>query len=166
MEQLSRTNNLEIQCVPEHKSENLYSTVQQLANTIKCPLAESDLQYCTRIAKFNTNSPRPRSILVKFSSRRLRNNFLAGIIKFNRNNQSNKLNTSHLGFGDKKISPVFVSEHLTPETKSLHAAARHKAKELNYKFTWVRDGKVFLRKSETSNFILVKDTEVLKSLDK
>lgn len=166
VEQLSRTNNLEIQCVPEHKTENLYTTVQQLANTIKCPITESDVQYCSRIAKYNTNSPRPRSILVKFSSRRLRDCFLAGVIKFNKNNQSNKLNTSHLGFGDNKNSPVFVTEHLTPQTKSLHAAARQKAKELHYKFIWVRDGKVFLRKSETSNFILVKDTEVLKSLDK
>lgn len=42
-EQLTRTCNLEIQCVPENKTENLYNTVQQLASTIKCPLSDSDL---------------------------------------------------------------------------------------------------------------------------
>lgn len=163
VEHLSRTNNLELQCVPEHSNENLYNTVQQLGNTIKCPVSESDLQYCSRIAKLNAASPRPRSILVKFSSRRLRDTFLAGVIKFNRNNSSDKLNSSHLGHGGKK-SPVFVSEHLTPETKALHSAARRKAKELSYKFVWVRDGRVFMRKSENSNFIFIKDLVTLNNI--
>lgn len=163
IEQLSRAHNLEIQCVPEHKSENLLSTAKQLGNTIKCPVTDSDIQYCGRIAKFNTSSPRPRSILVKFSSRRLRDTYLAAVIKFNRNNAADKLNTSHLGHGGKKCA-VFVTEHLTPEAKSLHAAARLKAKQLNYKLVWVRDCKVFLRKTETSSFIYVKDSATLDKL--
>lgn len=164
VEQQSRVNNLELQCVPEHGNENLFITVQQLGNTIKCPVTETDIQYCSRIAKINAGSPRPRSILVKFSSRRLRDTFLAGVIKFNKNNPRDKLNTSHLGIGGNRRSPVFVTEHLTPETKALHAAARQKARELNYRFVWVRDGKVFLRKTENSNFIVVKDTAVLNNL--
>lgn len=163
-EQLSRTCNVEIQCVPENKNENVYSTVHQLANTIKCPLSDSDINYCTRIAKLNAKSPRPRSILVEFSSRRLRDNFLAGVIKFNRNHPTEKLNTSHLGYGGEKKSAVFVSEHLTLDIKRLHAEARRKAKELNYRFCWVRDGKVFLRKADNSNYILVKDSLVLNKL--
>ncbi|KAL4718051.1 hypothetical protein ACJJTC_018528 [Scirpophaga incertulas] len=94
LEQLSRSNNLEIQCVPENKNEKLYNTIQHL--------------------------------------------------------------------GDKK--PVYVSEHLTPESKSLHAASRLKAKQLNYKFVWVRDGKVFVRKTESSSFILIKDSLALDKL--
>lgn len=164
MEQLSRAENLEIQCVPEHKNENLYNTVQQLGKTIKCPVVDSDIQYCSRIAKLNNSSPRPRSVLVKFSSRRLRDTFLAGVIKFNRNNPSDKLNSAHLGIGSSKKSAVFVSEHLTSDTKSLHAAARLKAKQLSYKFVWVRDGKVFVRKTENSNYVHIKSVEVLSSL--
>lgn len=164
VERLSRANNLEIQCVPEHNNESLYTTIQQLGNTIKCPVTDSDIQYCTRIAKFSAATPRPRSILVKFNSRRLRDTFLAGVIKFNRNNPADKLNTSHLGYGGKK-SAVYVTEHLTPEAKVLHAAALRKAKEFNYRFVWVRDGKVFLRKTENSNFILVKDMDFLNKLN-
>lgn len=164
-EQLTRTCNLEIQCVPENKTENLYKTVQLVASTIKCPLSESDLHFCTRIAKLNPKSPRPRSILVKFSSRRLRDTFLAGVIKFNRNNPTDKLNTSHLGHRGDKKTPVFVCEHLTLETKKLHAEARLKAKELNYRYCWIRDGKLFLRKSDNSNFIVVKDRAILNTLN-
>ncbi|KAL4702258.1 hypothetical protein ACJJTC_002853 [Scirpophaga incertulas] len=122
LEQLSRSNNLEIQCVPENKNEKLYNTIQHLGKTIKCTITESDIQYCSRIAKQDPRSLRPRSILVKFNNRRLRDTFLAGVINFNRKNPSDKLNTAHLGYaGDKK--PVYVSEHLTPESKSLHAAS-------------------------------------------
>lgn len=164
MEQLSRTNNIEIQCVPEHKSENLYSTVQQLAKVVKCPLTESDVQYCSRIAKFDNNSPRPRSILVKFSSRRLRDTYLAAVAKHNKSNPADKLNTSHLGIGGSKKTAVYVAEHLTPDIKALHAATRRKAKELNYKFVWVRDSKVFVRKTESSSYTLIKSKEALNSL--
>lgn len=164
LEQLSRSNNVEIQCIPENKSENIYNTVQQLGKIIKCPVAESDFQYCSRIAKLNNDSPRPRSVLVKFNSRRLRDEFLASVVKHNRNNPTDKLNTSHLGIGGQKKSPVFVTEHLTPETKSLHAAARRVARQLNYRFVWVRDGKIFLRKSDTSGYIHIRSEDTLKSL--
>lgn len=163
VEQLSRANNIELQCVPEHKNENLINTVQQIGNIIKCPVTDSEIHYCNRIAKLNAGSPRPRSILVRFGSRRLRDTFLAGVIKFNKNNPGDKLNSSHLGQGGKKTA-VFVSEHLNPETKALHAAARLKAKELNYRYVWVRDGKVFLRKNDSSTFVLVKDHRVLSDL--
>lgn len=163
-EHLSRTCNVEIQCVPEHKNENVYNILHNLANTIKCPLSDSDINHCTRIAKINKKNPRPGSILVKFSNRRLRDTFLAGVIKFNRNNPNDKLNTGHLGYASEKKSPVFVSEHLPLGTKRLHAEARRKAKELDYRFCWVRDGKVFLRKTENSNYILIKDQQVLNKL--
>lgn len=164
LEQLSRTNNIEVQCVPENKSENIYNTIQQLGSIIKCPVSDTDLQYCTRIAKLNTKSLRPRSILVKFSSRRFRDNFLASVTKFNKNNPNDKLNTGHLGIGSQKKSPVYVAEHLTREAKELHAATRRAALQLKYKFVWVRDGKVFLRKSETSGYIHIQSLESLKLL--
>ncbi|KAL4716157.1 hypothetical protein ACJJTC_013934 [Scirpophaga incertulas] len=163
VEQISRSNNIELQCVPENKNENLYSIVQQLSKTIKCPLSDSDVHYCTRIAKQNNNSPRPRAILVKFSNRRLRDTFLANAIKFNKNNPSNRLNTSHLGYGGDKKS-VFVSEHLTLDAKQLHLKTRQRARELNYRYCWTRDGKILVRKSDTSNFIHIKDSLDLEKL--
>ncbi|CAG9784798.1 unnamed protein product [Diatraea saccharalis] len=52
----------------------------------------------------------------------------------------------------------------SPSNKALHAAARAKAKELSYKFVWVRDGRIFMRKSETSDFTHVRNGEVLEKL--
>lgn len=165
MEQYSRANNLEIQNVPEHRAENLTTLVKQIATITNCTLVESDIQLCTRVAKATKDSQRPRSIIIKFSSQRLRDNFLAAALKFNKKAKSptDKLNTSHLGIGgDKK--PVFVVEHLSPAQKSLHAAARIKAKELHYKFIWVRGGRIFMRKTENSEYKLIKTTQDLSEL--
>ncbi|CAK1585893.1 unnamed protein product [Parnassius mnemosyne] len=160
----ARSSNVEIQCVPENKQENLINTVVQLGKVIKCPINDSQIHYCSRLAKLNNSSPRPRSILVKFNSARLRDEFLAASSKFNRNNREDKLNTSHLGIGGTKKTAVYVVEHLTRENKHLHAATRSKAKELGYKFVWVRDSKIYMRKDEQSGHIYVKDIALLNKL--
>ncbi|KAL4720349.1 hypothetical protein ACJJTC_006650 [Scirpophaga incertulas] len=165
IEQHSRASNLEIQNVPEHKSENIYAIVKQIAAVTSYKLEETDLQLCTRTVKMNNKSERPRSIVVKFTSQRTRDNFLAATLQFNRKNKATaeKLNTSLLGIGgDRK--PVFVVEHLSPVQKALHAAARFKARELNYKFVWIRGGTIFMRKTESSEYKLIKNTQDLSNL--
>lgn len=164
IDQHMRSSNVEIQCVPENKQENLINTVVQLGKVIKCPISETQIHYCSRLAKMNNSSPRPRSILVKFNSPRLRDEFLAATSKFNRNNREDKLNTSHLGIGANKKAAIYVAEHLTHENKRLHAAVRSKAKELGYKFVWVRDSRIYMRKDEQSSHIYVKDIDLLNKL--
>lgn len=164
LEQHARSNNIEVQCVPEYKSENLISTMLQLSNVIKCDIKDDDIHFCSRIAKKDTKSTRPRSIVVKFSTPRIRDNFLAATMKFNRINSKNKLNTSHLGIGGDTPQPIFVVEHLSAENKAIHAAARTRAKELGYKFVWVRNGRILMKKSESSETLVVGSTEKLKSL--
>lgn len=164
LDQLSRSSNIEIQCVPEHKQENLVNTVQQLGKLIKCPVNENNIHYCARLAKMNSDSPRPRSVLVKFSSPRLRDEFMAATSKFNRNNQNDKLNSSHLGIAVAKRTPIYIVEHLTSENKALHAAARSKAKELKYRFVWVRDGRIYMRKSEEASYVHVRSIDTLNNL--
>lgn len=165
MEQYSRANNLELQNVPEHKSENLFSVVKQIARITDCKIEDTEIQTCTRIAKLNNDSKRPRSIVIKFNTQRSRDSFLASALKFNKKAKSttDKLNTSHLGLGgDKK--PVFVVEHLSPAQKSLHAEARTKAKELGYRFVWVRGGRIYMRKTETSEYKVIKHSQDLLEL--
>lgn len=164
MDQVSRAPNLEIQCVPENRSENLLTIVKQVGRVINCPVADSEIHYCSRTAKVNHQSTRPRNILVKFSHPRLRDEFLAAVITYNKKHPDDKLNTSHLGIGGDKKSSVYVAENLSPENKSLHSAARIRAKELNYKFVWVRAGRIYMRKTETSGFVFVRDMDTLNKL--
>ncbi|CAG4966899.1 unnamed protein product [Colias eurytheme] len=164
LDQLMRSSNLEVQCVPEHKSENLITVVKQLSKVVACPINDTDISYCSRIAKKDPKSLRPRAILVRLSSPRLRDAFLAATVKYNKQNPDNKLNSSLLGLGGNKKSAIYVTENLSPENKALHAAARLKARELNYKHVWVRSGRIFMRKTDTSEYIHVRSAGTLDSL--
>ncbi|XP_026327859.1 uncharacterized protein LOC113236088 [Hyposmocoma kahamanoa] len=163
MEQYSRTSNVEIQCIPEYKTENLEKIVGQISKVTGSEIQGSDIYKCTRIAKLNSDSKRPRSVVVKFSSPRIRDTFMAGVIKFNKNHASDKLSTSHIGIGGEKRA-VYVVDHLTPEMKKLHAAARITGKRLGYQFVWVKNGRVFMRKSDTTEHVIVKSAAQLELL--
>lgn len=164
VEQNMRATNIEINGIPEHRSENLIKTIEQLGKVVETPLGDTDILHVTRIAKLNKESDRPRSVLVKLRTQRRRDELLAAVIRFNKNNRENKLNSDHLGIGGRRV-PVFVSEHLSPTNKHLHAAARKRAKEMSAKFVWVRDGRVFVRKNEQSHAIYIKDEESLKLIN-
>ncbi|XP_046662165.1 uncharacterized protein LOC124355198 [Homalodisca vitripennis] len=54
--------------------------------------------------------------------------------------------TRHIGATDDR--PVYVNESLSPARRALYALARKYQREKNFKFLWVRNGKIFLRKEE------------------
>lgn len=162
-EQQSRECNLELQCVPEHRSENLKSVIQQLFTTVGCDLTNHNLVNYHRVPKKNQESSRPRSIVVKLASPLIRDTVIAAVKTFNRTHQQDKLSTAHLGLGgDKK--PVYVCEHLSPGNKLLHASARKVAKDKKFEFVWVRGGKVFMRKDINTKSFIVRDLDFLNSL--
>lgn len=163
IEQNLRQSNLEINGVPEHRTENIITAVYQLAKTVGEPLADSDIVQATRVAKVNKDNNRPRAIVVKLRTPRVRDSLLAAVSRFNKKQPLDKLSSQHLGIsGDRK--PVYVSEHLCPASKQLHAATRQTAKDLSYKYVWVRNGRIFVRKDELSPALLVRSQEFLLQL--
>lgn len=163
IDQLSRSSNLELQCVPEKRSENVMTIIKQLGNVVKCPINDHDIAFCSRIAKSNPDTSRPRSILVKFNTPRTRDSLLAAAIQYNKVHSEEKLNTSLLGLDGKK-SAVYIVENLTIENKGLHAAARLRAKQLDYKYVWVRGGRVYVRKSDSSEAVFIRNMDTINSL--
>lgn len=83
--------------------------------------------------------------------------------KFNKQHQDAKLNTKTIGIGGA-ATPIFVAEHLSPENRSLHAATRLKAKALGFKFVWVRNGKIYVRKAESARPKLILNKHALDDL--
>lgn len=160
VEQNMRSCNVELNGIPENKSENLNDTFNQLVKVLGVPIAADDVVQVTRVAKITNDSERPRAIIAKLRTPRHRDSMLAAVANFNKKNPQDKLSSKHLGqAGSRK--PIFVAEHLSPSNKSLHAAARHKAKELNFKFIWVRNGRIFIRKTEYSESILIRNMDSL-----
>lgn len=162
IEQQSRSNNIELQCVPENKNENLVHIAMKLGKVVGCEIAEKDILHCTRVAKHNRNNTRPRSIVLQLSSPKLRDQILASSIAFNKKHPNDKLNSDHIGLKTKV--PIFVMEHLSAYNRGLHAAARQKAKELGYNYVWIRNGRIFMRKTDESAYILIKNMNNLDNL--
>ncbi|KAG7308769.1 hypothetical protein JYU34_006002 [Plutella xylostella] len=163
MEQQSRQNNIELNGIPEHKQEVPSNIVKQLGKVISFNIGENEIASCSRVAKINKDSKAPRSIVCQFPTKLYRDNFLAAAIKYNKANPDKKLSSTLLGIGGKDAA-VFVAEHLTPSNKSLHAEARITARNKGYKFVWVRNGKILVRKNEGSPAIVISKPETLKLL--
>lgn len=164
MEQYMRDSNLEIQGVPEFKTENVVNVIKQVAKVVSVKLLDEDILSCTRVAAMNKKGQRPRAIVVKLKSSRCRDEMYSAVRRFNKDHPNEKLNSSHLGIAGEKTN-IYVCEHLSPANKALHAAARIKSRELGYKFIWVRNGHIFVRKDENSRFIHIKNQQTVSSLE-
>lgn len=160
IEQHQRECNVEINGIPESRSENVLKIIEQLVKKTECSITETDIVHASRVAKVNKETDRPRTIVLKLRTRIIRDHLLAAVQRFNKHNNSDKLNSDHLGIGGNCV-PVFVSEHLSPANKALHAAVRRKAKELGYKFVWVRDGRIYARKDEVNPALQIRTMDSL-----
>lgn len=162
VEKFSRDLNIEIYEVPENKNENLVALFKQMCECLQVSVTESDIGLCRRVAKMNPDSKRPRNVLVTLSSQRLRDVILSAVTRFNKSNPKDMLCATHLGIN--AASRIYVAEHLPAEVKDLHSAARKFCKDNNFKFCWVRFGRVSIRKDEKSPAILIKSIDFLNSL--
>ena len=59
---------------------------------------------------------------------------------------------------------IYVKENLTPQRYQLFKEARSFAAQNNYKYTWTRDGNIYLRKIDNSNVIHVRCSTDLDGL--
>lgn len=58
---------------------------------------------------------------------------------------------------------VFVNEHLTVFNKTLLMKSKALAREKTFRFVWVKHGKIFVRKNDTSaSFIVKTEKDLLK----
>ncbi|XP_026742197.1 uncharacterized protein LOC113504220 [Trichoplusia ni] len=161
VEQNMRENNVEINGLPENKSENLVQTLQNIAKVTSCDISDSDIMQVTRVAKLNKENNRPRTVIAKLRSPRQRDNLLAAVGDYNKKHPTDKLSSHHIGIGGNRV-PIYVSEHLCPTGKYLHAATRKMAKELSYNFVWIRNGRIFVRKDIYSKPIYIRNQDSLK----
>lgn len=80
LQQYLRKQNLEIQGVPEGKEENIQAIFDKILSVLEIP---SDNAYDAghRVPHFNRNDKNPRSIIIKVTSRCLKDNIIAAIRK-------------------------------------------------------------------------------------
>lgn len=165
IDKISREKNFEIQAVPENKEDNTLQMVMSLCEKVGHPLKDENIHACRRVAKMENTDKRPRNILVTCSSPRIRDEILSAASSYNKakTDIEAKLNTKDLGI-DGRSTRIYVCEHLSPETKQVHTAARKFKRENNYKYVWVRNGQIYLRKEDDSKAVRITKISDLHNL--
>lgn len=163
VEKISRSCNVEVQAVPEANNENTINLFKKICDIVNLSISESNVLACRRVAKMNTSSSRPRNVLVSLASPRLRDEVLSAVHRYNKSHPTDTISTSHLGLAGE-ARRIYVTEHLSPEQKALHAAARIAAKEMKFKYVWVKFGRIYVRKDDMSKAILIKSEDTLNKL--
>ncbi|CAN7937898.1 unnamed protein product [Ixodes hexagonus] len=151
-DQFSRLSNLEIHGLPHSPNEDLKSVVSELAGRLGLvDFQTRDIQMMHRLpsrrdvppAAANTSRSRHPAILIRFISATIRDQWLTA---------REKLRTLA---ATGSLPKLFFNENLTRKNRELFWMVREKARVKQYKFTWVKNGKLFAKKAETSSLVRI-----------
>jgi len=152
MEMYGRRVNLEIFGVPVRgrlQDENTTAVVEKIAEEIGVTYDPRDIHKLHRLQQ--RKDGKPPIILVQFMSTMTRDSWL-------RAGKRARL------VDEETNGQIYFSENLTPYFKGLLREAKLRARMHSYKYTWVKGGKIMVRKNDNSpNAIIVKTS---RDLDK
>ena len=144
-----RSKNLELHGLPETENENCHEKIKEIMNKITPkPVAVVN---CYRTGyKYKRNGDRnTRPIFIKFENKDHRD-----VAYASRSNLRK--------FEEQKI---YLNEDLPPNLRVLRGKANALKKEKGFKFLWVKNGNLFLRKNEDSKIYNIKTASDLEKLN-
>lgn len=141
MEQYSRNNCVEIHGIPQEPTEDVVNVVKEVGKALDMKITDEMIDACHRLKKRpGAGNQQTPGIVVKFvrridkeelmRKRRIKHNF----------------STRHMNLA--MDLPVFINESLSPARRRLFVLAREVKRSKNFKYLWVRGGKVFLRRED------------------
>ncbi|XP_075990160.1 uncharacterized protein LOC142985797 [Anticarsia gemmatalis] len=140
-EQENMRSELEIFGVPEENNENVSHVVMLTARKIGVQLVDSEIDEAFRAGARRSNAvERPRSIILRLTRRSKRSD----ILKAAKNRRP--LTSEDIVKGTS--SKVFINERLTKTNKELFRNARIRAQAHGFRFCWIRNGTIYVRKAE------------------
>lgn len=162
LEQQARQCNLEICNVPERRNENLMGILEAIGAATRFQFSQRDIVSLHRVPQAQQGGERPKNIIVKFTTRMQRDNILSAYrrVKSLKSDQLGILGTSSI---------IYLNEHLTLKRKQLFRRCREVAKELQYRYIWVKNSTILVRERDDSPAIAIrteKDLEKLKPTTK
>ncbi|KAJ2938807.1 hypothetical protein O0L34_g5140 [Tuta absoluta] len=158
-DQWVRRSNIQIDNVPQKKDENLINLIKVLATRSGFNLnPDTDIDFVTRIAvKNDTDQKKIKPIILKMQSRYKKDEFISSLRSLK------NLKASDIGFaGDD--SRVFINDHLSTYNKYLLKQARTRKDERNYKYCWVRNCTIMVRRDDTSPILHITSEEALNKI--
>lgn len=160
-DQWVRLQNIEISGLPENKEERTIDIIMQLAEHVGVPIKSDDVEFAHRVqTQQQNNSHLPRNIVARLKQRSTKDAIVAAARKLR------GINLHDLGLQTTTSpkSKIYINEHLTKYNKNLLKQCKLKANEHNYKYIWTKNCRIYLRKVDSSQHILVLSEEDLKNI--
>lgn len=149
VEQRERINNVEISGLPTSHNENVKNICMIIAGKITCNLDEKDILACHRVP---TRVPgKPPNIVVQLRDRALRADFIRSYKLFIKNNNHLFGELVHPSLGQQRI---YINEHLCPDMKILRAETKKRALANGFKYIWVDEGQIKVRKDKEKPIVI------------
>nr|CAI5840816.1 unnamed protein product [Callosobruchus analis] len=149
-EQLNLRNNVIIQGIPQKSNENVTDIVKTISEKLEVQNVSNFIAY--RLGNGSGDGSRP--IKIEFSDENSK-------LKFMKSKKRLKLTSKDLGFNENK--KVYLNHDLTATNLELLKAARICKQKMDFKFLWINNGNILMRKDENSKVIFVDDLEQLKN---
>jgi hypothetical protein len=141
--------NIEIFGVHKKSGENLQLFIKKAAESVSFELKEHDVDAIYRSA--DRPDGRPSNIVLRMTSAASRDRFLT-LLK-------NRDRTRCEG-----TDKVYFNEHLTFKNKLLYKNTRERARELNFRFVWIKNGNIYAREKADSKVYRVRCNEDVQLL--
>lgn len=155
---------VEIRKVPKSPGETKeaqYALASNLLKNLEIDQNQGDIRDVFRIP--TRKNPEESTMVIEFSNTLIKNKLLKQIKKLSKNIPSTKLSTSCLGLSSPH-SPIYVSDFLSPKERRLYYLAKEFSKSEDYKFCWISNNRIFLRKKEGAPFFVIKNEIQLQEL--
>lgn len=157
LEQQARQCNVEICNVPDRRNENLLGILEAIGSKIKYPIQQKDIVSVHRVPHASQQSDRPKNIIVKFTTRILRDNILSAFRK------AKGVKSDELGIAGQSHA-IYMNEHLTLKKKQLFRECRDKAKECKYKYVWIKNGAILVRQDDNKPAFVIHSNQNLDKI--
>lgn len=157
LDQYNRRINLEIHGIERQngggKDENLMTILKKCAEKMGILFDETDVLAVHRLpVKRQDIIP---GIIVQFCSKSRRDIWLENRRKI----------TTNRDIGGNSDSRVFFNENLSRENKELLYNVKKTAKSLNFKYVWVRNGRIYAKKASESVTIKIESVHDIRKLN-
>ncbi|XP_054276668.1 uncharacterized protein LOC128995675 [Macrosteles quadrilineatus] len=155
-EQFIRKNSVEITGVPEVSDEDVFQVIEKVGKGLGIEVTQNMLVGCQRFGEKKGPEDKTRSIVVNFAKRKHKEEFLQ------KRKLRKILTTKDIDLPGNTF--IYVNESLSEENRKILNAARDVKRKKGFKYLWVRNGKILLRKEENGNVITLSSLEQVASL--
>ncbi|CAG5058838.1 unnamed protein product [Parnassius apollo] len=155
-EQRDRMLNFEIVGIPESINEDLNNTILRICKHVGVKIDTNDILQVNRVSPKVKLPGLSRVIITKMKSRLLKDNLISLSHK-------NRLITKDIGLAGES-RPFFINEHLTSHNKQLLKKCKDFATSSQYQFVWTKNGRIFVRRNDTSPGLQIFDEGDLKKI--